>query len=203
MPDSLQSLCDLVELRAAKHHIALTRLWKQVFAAIRDGELDFGFPDEFESEYGSLKHRIPLPRPWAPDQVPEIMIETLCDSALRAIESGDAFDPWKQGWVRHMLVSAAAFDKALFPADQNEPLKDAVVSDEERAIEALATHLKQMPDCTRANAADWCRQGGLTFSDRGFQSRIWPRARGRAGLSEKASAGRKRKTIVALKLPRA
>ena len=115
MPDDLQSLCDLVELRAAKDHTPLARLWERVFAAIRDGQLDFGFPDEFKSEYGSLKHRIPLPRPWAPeDHVTEI--ETLCTSALSAIENGDAFPPWGQLWVRRMLVSAAAFDRALFPA---------------------------------------------------------------------------------------
>jgi hypothetical protein len=111
MPDSLESLCDVVELSATEHRIPLARLWERVFAAIRDGDLDFGFPDEFESAYGNLKHRIPLPRPWAPDHVPESQIETLCTSALRAIENGDAFPPWTQLWVRRMLVSAAAFDK--------------------------------------------------------------------------------------------
>jgi hypothetical protein len=59
MPDNLESLCDLVELRAAKYRIPLVRLWERVFAAIRDGKLDFGFPDEFESEYGG---RNPPPR---------------------------------------------------------------------------------------------------------------------------------------------
>jgi hypothetical protein len=112
MPDDLKNLCDLVELRAA-HREPLVRLWEKVFAAIRDRKLDFAYPDEFEPAYGSLKHRIPLPRPWAQDRKPEIMIETLCTNALRAIENGDAFPPWGQGWVQRMLVSAAAFDKWL------------------------------------------------------------------------------------------
>jgi hypothetical protein len=107
MPDSLESLCDLVELRAAEHPTPLARLWERVFAAIRDGKLDFGFPDELELEYGGRNpppHRVNYIR------------ETLCVSALRAIENGDAFPPWTQLWVRRMLVSAAAFDKVLFSA---------------------------------------------------------------------------------------
>jgi hypothetical protein len=109
MPDDLESLCDLVELRAAKHHMPLVRLWKRVFAAIRDEKLDFGFPDEFKFEYGG--------RNPPPDYVEHIR-KNRCVNALRAIENGDAVDPWKEPWVRRMLVSVAAFDKTLFPADQ-------------------------------------------------------------------------------------
>src|SRR5258708_11546455 len=126
MPDNLESLCDLVELRATKHRKPLAWLWERVFVAIRDGKLDFGFPDEFESEYGSLKHRIPLPRPWAPDQKPETMIETLCTNALEAIKNRDAFPPCAQLWVQRMLVSAAEFDKVLFPAEANSALVAAI-----------------------------------------------------------------------------
>jgi|SRR5258708_27956325 hypothetical protein len=118
MPDNLESLCDLAERRAVEHRKPLARLFERVFAAIRDGKLDFAYPDEFERDYGSLKHRIPLVLPGAPDDAPKTHIEILCTGALRAIENGDAFDPWKQPWVQRMLVSAAAFDRELFPADQ-------------------------------------------------------------------------------------
>jgi hypothetical protein len=112
MPDDLESLCDLVEVRAAKHRIPLARLWKRVFAAIRDGKLDFGFPDEFEFEYGG--------RNPPPHYVNHIR-ETQCVNALFAIENGDAFDPWKQGWVQRMLVSEVAFD-TTFPEEIEQDL---------------------------------------------------------------------------------
>jgi hypothetical protein len=119
MPDDLESLCDLVELRAAKNHIPLALLWERVFATIRDGQLDFGFPDEFEFEYGGRN-----PPPHYVNQIRE----TRCVSALAAIENGDAFPPWTQLWVRRMLVSAAAFDKVLFPAHQKQrPGPEALV----------------------------------------------------------------------------
>jgi hypothetical protein len=133
---NLQSLGDLVELRAVEHRTPLARLWERVFAAIRDGKLDFGFPDEFEPAYGSLKHRIPIPRPWEPDDVPESHIETLCKSALSAIKNCDAFPPWGQLWVRRMLVSAAAFDKALFPAHQTRGNESALVAEIEKRLSA-------------------------------------------------------------------
>jgi hypothetical protein len=123
MPDNLESLCDLVEIRAAKYRIPFAQLWERVFAAIRDGKLDFGFPDEFEAEYGGRN---------PPPQYVNHIRKQLCVNALFAIENGDAFDPWKQLWVRRMLVSAAAFDKTLFPADQKrrtgpKSLVDALV----------------------------------------------------------------------------
>jgi hypothetical protein len=111
MPANLVSLCDLVELRAATHHIPLVRLWKLVFAAIRDGKLDFGFPDEFEFEYGGRN---------PPVHHAKHIKEIQCVNALCAIENGDAFAPWSQLWVRRMLVSPETFDKA-FPAGRNRP----------------------------------------------------------------------------------
>jgi hypothetical protein len=102
MPDDLESLCDLVELQAVKDGSPLDQLWKLVFAAIRDGKLDFAYPDEFEREYGGRN---------PPPHLVEHIRRTRCVNALFAIENGDAFDPWKQGWVRRMLVSRAAFDE--------------------------------------------------------------------------------------------
>ena len=128
MPDNLERLCDLVELRAAKHRTPLVRLWARVFAAIRDGKLDFGFPDEFELEYGGRN---------PPPHHVNYIRETQCDSALRAIENGDAFPPWTQLWVRRMLVSATAFEKALFPARQKQR------TGPEPLVEPLADFLKK------------------------------------------------------------
>jgi hypothetical protein len=89
--------------------VPLTRLWERVFVAIREGELDFGFPDELQFEYGGRN---------PPLHYVKFIREIQCVNALLAIKNGDAFEPWKQPWVRNMLVSAAAFDKTLLPADQ-------------------------------------------------------------------------------------
>jgi hypothetical protein len=104
MPDDLESLCDLVEQRTGKYRVPLARLWERVFVAIRDGLLDFGFPDELQFEYGGRN-----PPPHYVKHIREIQ----CVNALFAIKNGDAFEPWKQPWVRNMLVSAAAFDKIV------------------------------------------------------------------------------------------
>jgi hypothetical protein len=109
MPDNLESLCDLVEIRASTYPMPLARLWQWVFTAIRDGKLDFGFPDGFESEYGGPPHYVNYTR----ENYVNFIRESRCVSALRAIENGDAFPPWTQFWVRRMLVSAAAFDRWL------------------------------------------------------------------------------------------
>ena len=97
-------------------------------------------------------------------------------------------------WIPRRLFDRwlAKHDLPLSPA-RFDPREDAVVSDEERAIKALAAHLRQVPDCSRGDATDWCRQQGFTISARGFQSRVWPQARAYAGLPEKAPAGRKSK----------
>jgi hypothetical protein len=64
-----------------------------------------------ESDYGG--------RNPPPDCVEHIR-GNLCVNALFAIKNGDAFGPWKAPWVQAMLVSAAAFDKVLFPADRRQ-----------------------------------------------------------------------------------
>jgi hypothetical protein len=108
-------------------------------------------------------------------------------------------------FLRWCWLSRKAFDrwvaKYRLPAapDRFRPQKrpspePGTAADENAAIGALAAHLKRNPELSRSDARAWCRAEGLRFSDRGFQSRVWPEARKRAGLARKASPGRKRKS---------
>jgi hypothetical protein len=63
---------------------------------------------------------------------------------------------------------------------------------ETKAIPDLASHLRENPNLKRKEAATWCKKQGFTFSDRGFQYRVWPEARERAGLLRRAPPGRKK-----------
>ena len=79
---------------------------------------------------------------------------------------------------------------------QKGPLAEAgTAADENAAIRALTAHLKANSEVRRTDARDWCRSQGFRISDRGFQSRVWPEARKRAGLPVKAPPGRKRKSL--------
>jgi hypothetical protein len=62
---------------------------------------------------------------------------------------------------------------------------------ETAAIKALADHLRSKADVTRQDARSWLTSQGFDVSQRGFQSRIWPEARRRAGLEPLAAPGRK------------
>ena len=61
------------------------------------------------------------------------------------------------------------------------------------ATKALASQLRDNPDLKRADAKNWCAAAGYQLSARGFQSRVWPKARTLAGLPAIGSPGRKRK----------
>jgi hypothetical protein len=67
--------------------------------------------------------------------------------------------------------------------------------DENTAIRALAAELARNPDLKRADAETWCERSGFKLSGRAFRLRVWPKARGRAGLPEIASPGAKRKSV--------
>jgi hypothetical protein len=69
-----------------------------------------------------------------------------------------------------------------------------ISGDEAAATKALAAHLRKWPSLKRAAAKAWCVEAGFELTERGFQNRIWPRAREQAGLPAKAPPGRARKS---------
>ncbi len=80
----------------------------------------------------------------------------------------------------------------LWPS--REPLSNFVKSpasaiEEKRATEKLAAILRQEPNISKAQAKE--RLSDRSFSDQGFEVRIWPNARIEAGLEPRAPAGRK------------
>lgn len=96
---------------------------------------------------------------------------------------------WLELWTADVLIVLCAGGNEAQP----EPPPTAL--DESAAIRALALHLKANKDLTRKDAAGWCRAEGFKVSGRGFQQRVWPQARERAGLEAKAPAGRKRTSL--------
>ena len=79
-------------------------------------------------------------------------------------------------------------------SDEEGEISSPTAGQETAAVKALAPHLKNNPQLTRAQAVEWCKTQGFNVSARGFQSRVWPAARARAGLKAKALPGRKRES---------
>jgi len=71
----------------------------------------------------------------------------------------------------------------------------STVRDENAAIRELAAELAHNPDLKRADAEAWCEKSGFKLPHRAFRFRVWPKARGRAGLPETALPGAKRKSV--------
>jgi hypothetical protein len=98
------------------------------------------------------------------------------------------FKRWR-GW--HHLPKSTP----LFQPQKSQRVLAARPGDETTAIRALAQHLRSNRDEKKGEALLWCRIAGFKLTPRGFQDRVWPRAREQAGLEAKARAGRKRESL--------
>jgi hypothetical protein len=104
---------------------------------------------------------------------------------------------WVTGWVNRPLDLIELWTDHVIEVlyrGEDEGRPASTIRHETAAIVALAGHLKNNPNLTRAQAKAWCKESGLNVSGRGFQSRVWPEARAQAGLQHTAPAGRKKKS---------
>ena len=92
------------------------------------------------------------------------------------------------GW-HHLPKSPPRFEP-----QESHPVLAATVGDETAATKALASKLRINPKLKRDEAISWCRKEGFNLSGRGFQQRIWPASREKAGLDARARPGRMRKS---------
>ena len=104
---------------------------------------------------------------------------------------------WIGGWEKRPIdlieVSTADVMEILCGAGLEDQAgrKSAIAGVESAAIRALASHLRKNIGLTRAEAAEWCATNEFNLTGRGFQNRVWPKARAEAGLEAKAPPGRK------------
>jgi hypothetical protein len=101
---------------------------------------------------------------------------------------------WEDRPIDLIELSTADVTAILCGGVETGDISSATAAHETTAIRLLASHLRGNTQLTRAKAKALCKEAGCNVSDRGFQSRVWPAARTLAGLHEKASSGRKRKS---------
>jgi hypothetical protein len=100
---------------------------------------------------------------------------------------------WTGGWKNRPfdLIELSTADVIeILCGDEDGRIPSATAGQETAAVKALASHLKDNRQLTRAEAMEWLRMAGFTLTGRGFQSRIWPQAREQAGLQATAPPGR-------------
>lgn len=102
MPNTQESLCDLVETRSVQHCMVRQKLWEWVFIAMRDEVIlkidDFALTCELCGDEA-----------WEMQDYRALLALIL--GSLPAIRIGN--DPSKWGWCRNLMISPAAFDKWL------------------------------------------------------------------------------------------
>jgi hypothetical protein len=131
---------------------------------------------------GSLE---PLPRHLFPDR----FMEELTYYNQKANEGPLTYAKQYLPPGRQTLISWADLLKLCPPQRPASP----TAGDETRAVHFLAEQLKADPALRREAALKICGERFPNLSGRGFQFRVWPKAREAAGQDPKAPAGRKPK----------
>jgi hypothetical protein len=142
------------------------------------------------AQFSTPGRRDPAPR--------KSLLEAMKTGALRAIHNGQEIPPlywFGKELPKRMLEGTPVFFRRsdVMRIFEEEPPVASNSKKESAAKKALAGHLKNTPDLTRADAQSFLQQSGLTMTGRPFH-RVWSKARVEAGLPEKASAGRRRKS---------
>jgi hypothetical protein len=91
-------------------------------------------------------------------------------------------------------VVEPAVETVAEPAVKAVAKKRLTIGEQARAATALGKKLNEKPQISKAEAKHFLSDMGLPLNGRPFQ-RVWEKARLRAGLSEKARPGRKRKSL--------
>lgn len=174
------------DAKRAEEITKIERILEQIVQGARAGEIQI-YARRGSGEHGAGEYRTPGTRALVPPEVFYGKAEFYIGGPpFTIIEKGDnIFDAeWFDPVVD--VEAVRAFLRKSRPA--------AKVSDETAAIDLLAKVLRENPDLTKRDAIALCNKAKLELSQRGFQSRVWPRARERAGLAPLAPRGAKRKS---------
>jgi hypothetical protein len=101
---------------------------------------------------------------------------------------------WEHGIARDTQGTLYYSIHAVDSNPATPAAQEAIIADETAATKALAVELRRDPEMSRSQALSWCMAQGYRLSGRGFQQRVWPKARNQAELPILASPGRKKKS---------